>query len=272
MSRPLGSVVRVAGTAARQWEVVAGVRVIPVIDLCRGTVVRAVGGQRAEYRPVVGCLAESAEPATVAQALVQRFAARDVYVADLDAIAGARPDETSYRSIAACGLRLWIDAGVSRLAQAVELLQLANQGVGLVRLIVSVESWPGPGELAELVRTVGPDGLALSLDLREGCLLPRPGWDGQGPREAACAAADLAVRDVIVLDLARVGRAGGTGTERLCQELVALRPELRVIAGGGVRGREDLVRLAVAGCHAALVASALHDGHLTAADLVDLPP
>jgi len=37
--------------------------------------------------------------------------------------------------------------------------------------------------------------------------------------------------------------------------------------GGGVRGAEDLRSVAASGCDAVLVASALHDGRLTAADL-----
>ena len=43
--------------------------------------------------------------------------------------------------------------------------------------------------------------------------------------------------------------------------------ELTLIAGGGVRGPGDLARLAEAGCDGALVASALHDGRLTALDV-----
>jgi phosphoribosylformimino-5-aminoimidazole carboxamide ribotide isomerase len=40
-----------------------------------------------------------------------------------------------------------------------------------------------------------------------------------------------------------------------------------LLAGGGVRGYEDLARLADAGCDGALVATALHDGRLCAADV-----
>jgi phosphoribosylformimino-5-aminoimidazole carboxamide ribotide isomerase len=40
-----------------------------------------------------------------------------------------------------------------------------------------------------------------------------------------------------------------------------------LVAGGGVRGADDLARLADAGCDGALVATALHDGRLSAADV-----
>ena len=40
-----------------------------------------------------------------------------------------------------------------------------------------------------------------------------------------------------------------------------------LVAGGGVRGAEDLRKLADAGCQGALMASALQDGHLSATDV-----
>jgi phosphoribosylformimino-5-aminoimidazole carboxamide ribotide isomerase len=71
---------------------------------------------------------------------------------------------------------------------------------------------------------------------------------------------------MIVLDLAQVGMGQGVGTEPLCRALRSLAPELEIIAGGGVRSLADLRSLAAAGCNAALVASALHDGRLTPQD------
>ena len=72
------------------------------------------------------------------------------------------------------------------------------------------------------------------------------------------------VQRMVVLDLAAVGMGGGAGTERLCRTLRCSYPQLQIIAGGGVRGPADLVSLERAGCDAALVASALHDGRLDA--------
>jgi phosphoribosylformimino-5-aminoimidazole carboxamide ribotide isomerase len=71
---------------------------------------------------------------------------------------------------------------------------------------------------------------------------------------------------MIVLDLAQVGMGQGVGTQCLCRTLRCLAPELQIVAGGGVRGPDDLDSLERAGCDAALVASALHDGRLSAVD------
>ena len=66
-----------------------------------------------------------------------------------------------------------------------------------------------------------------------------------------------------VVDLAGVGVGQGVPTLDLCRRLRAAYPKLELISGGGVRGVDDLKALRDAGCDAALVASALHDGRLT---------
>ena len=69
-----------------------------------------------------------------------------------------------------------------------------------------------------------------------------------------------------LLRAARVG--GGAGLDlRLVDDVRAAVPGLTLAVGGGVRGVEDLTRLADAGCDAALVATALHDGRLGAAEI-----
>jgi phosphoribosylformimino-5-aminoimidazole carboxamide ribotide isomerase len=78
------------------------------------------------------------------------------------------------------------------------------------------------------------------------------------------------VHRLIVLDVARVGRGGGTGTDDLCAELRRRWRDVCLIAGGGVRGVEHLWRLRAVGADAALVASALHDGTLTRRDVESL--
>jgi len=50
----------------------------------------------------------------------------------------------------------------------------------------------------------------------------------------------------------------GVPTLDLCRTLRKRCPQLEITSGGGVRSRDDLDRLAAAGCNRALVASALH--------------
>ncbi len=69
------------------------------------------------------------------------------------------------------------------------------------------------------------------------------------------------------MDLARVGVGEGVGTETICRTMRARWPALHITAGGGVRGLADLNSLTEAGCDAALVASALHDGRIGRAEI-----
>ncbi|MEX2558660.1 MAG: HisA/HisF-related TIM barrel protein, partial [Pirellulales bacterium] len=66
------------------------------------------------------------------------------------------------------------------------------------------------------------------------------------------------------------GMDAGVAALALCRELRQRHQQLELVSGGGVRGLQDLRALAEAGCDAALVASALHDGRLTAGDLAGL--
>ena len=66
-----------------------------------------------------------------------------------------------------------------------------------------------------------------------------------------------------MIDLARVGTGRGIDVELLAR-IRSTTSGLRLVAGGGVRGWDDLVRVAKAGYDAVLVATALHDGRIGA--------
>lgn len=238
--------------------------VLPVLDLKNGLVVRGAGGRREEYRPIVSSLCDSAEPPAVALAFAERFGLRDLYLADLDAIAGAPPARAVYERLAGEGLRLWVDAGLRDEEQAGAL-------AGAHRVVAGSETLAGPRALARLAEGLG-ERLVFSLDLRGGRALAAGAWDNGecDPWTVADEAVKCGVRRVIVLDLERVGTGAGPGAEELIRYLVAAYPAVEVYAGGGVRGLDDLRRLKAIGARGALVASALHDGRLTREELAAL--
>lgn len=236
-----------------------GMRIIPVIDLMNGLVVRGVAGRREEYRPIVSQIAREPTPRAVAAAFAEQFGLREVYVADLDAIGGQLPNLAAYEEIAACGLTPWIDAGLATTTQAEQL------GSGASSIISGLESLRSPDELARIVAGCGADRIVFSLDLKSGQPITQiPQWQTLAPDQIAEAVIERDIRRMIVLDLADVGVARGAGTLDLVRRLRAAYPWLEITAGGGVRGIDDLQQMAAAGCDAALVASALHDGRITA--------
>lgn len=242
-------------------------RIIPVVDLLRGQVVRGVAGRREEYRPIESLLCDGASPAAVGAAF-QRLGFGEAYVADLDAIAGAEPDWPAYEALLECGLRLWVDAGAATEHRAAALLSFRHRDRALDAVIVGLESITDREAFAEVVKLVMPRRLIFSLDLRDGAPMTHLShWQHASPETIAEEVVGLGVKRLIVLDLAWVGVGGGIATADLCRRLRHAGPTLEIITGGGVRNVGDLRLLADAGCDAALVASALHDGRLTAAHL-----
>src|SRR5262245_32896730 len=124
-------------------------RVIPVLDLKDGQVVRGIAGRRHEYRPVVSRLTPSSQPADVARAFRDHLGLTELYLADLDAIAGAPPALPAYAAVRALGLRLWVDAGVRDLADAEPLAAAGIEGI-----VAGLETLRGPAALEGLCRAL----------------------------------------------------------------------------------------------------------------------
>jgi phosphoribosylformimino-5-aminoimidazole carboxamide ribotide isomerase len=139
--------------------------------------------------------------------------------------------------------------------------------LGVARAVIGTETLARAAVL-ERLRAQLPDApLVLSLDLRSGRVLSSdPELAALGAPEALARLGRFGVREVIVLDLARVGSGAGPDVA-LIRELAARFPELELLAGGGVRDVADLRALAEAGAAGALVATALHGGAIGRGDL-----
>ena len=243
-------------------------RVVPVIDLKHGAVVRGVAGKRAQYQPLRSALTSDTSPAGVAAAFAALPAVEEIYVADLDAIGGAPPNEAVLAQIAACGLKLWFDAGLRDADSACRLLETAAGG-SLAGLIVAMETAPSLKALSEILAAAGGERCILSLDLKSGRPLTNAAcWTNRSALQIAAEAAAFGFRRLIVLDLASVGTYDGGSQLELCAAIGAAHPNMEIISGGGVRSLDDVQRFAAVGCSAVLAASALHDRRLSADDLI----
>jgi phosphoribosylformimino-5-aminoimidazole carboxamide ribotide isomerase len=242
-------------------------RILPVLDILRGQVVRGIAGRRSEYRPIVSTLTTSCEPCAVAQAFQQHFGFTQFYLADLDAISGQPPALDLLRRLKEAGFGLLVDAGI-RQAQDARLVAAAG-----VQVVAGLETLAGPAVLTEIIQELGADRVLFSLDLKDGQPLGDLGhWRAATPWELVKQAIeDCGVLQMLVLDLARVGVGDGAGTEELCAKLAEHYPQVTLAAGGGVKDRTDLERLEQAGVKMALVASALHDGRLDKEALAPFP-
>jgi phosphoribosylformimino-5-aminoimidazole carboxamide ribotide isomerase len=260
---------------------VAGMRVVGVIDLKGGAAVHAVRGERERYRPVRSAIGgDDGDALALARGFRDALGLEEIYVADLDAIVGASGpaagsgdaamsagtgDHRALLRALASEARIMVDAGVSEPGRAQALLDL-----GAHRVIVGTETLSGPAALDRLVAELPDGALLLSVDLRDGRVLsPDPQIAGLSAMDALARLPRAAVREAIVLDLARVGSGSGPDVA-LIAELHAAFGDLELLAGGGVRTIDDLRALDGAGAAGALVATALHSGVIGPRELAEL--
>ena len=236
-------------------------RIVPALDVMGGRAVRGRGGRREEYRSEPSVLASGDDPAEQAAALCRSVSGAAVYVADLDAIMGLAPPNAALpATLRAKGLQVWLDAGV-REAEDISSVRAA----GASRVVVGTETWRGAA------REEFAGDVLLSLDMNEGKLRAPPGaWPADDPETVAEIAVRQGVRAMLLLDVADVGGHAGPRTLPLLGRLKKRFPQVEWLVGGGVRELDDLRRCRAAGAAGAVVASALHEGRIAAADLAEL--
>lgn len=233
-------------------------RIIPVIDLKGSHVVRAFRGERASYAPIVTPLAAGSAPEAIVAGFLRLFAFDTIYIADLDAIERCGDHGAAIEALARRfpQIRFWVDSGAeSAPGGARSDAAPGPRAFGLANLAPVIGS-------ESLARTVAPDlsretGAILSLDFR--------GDEFLGPR-ALLDDPQLWPPRLIAMTLARVGAFAGPDLALL--SILARRAQGREIyAAGGLRDARDLEALARIGVAGVLVASALHDGRLSAQEL-----
>ena len=230
--------------------------VIPVIDIRHGQAVRAIAGDRANYRPLVTPFAPTANPKDVANGLLQWHPFPSMYIADLDAIEGRGRclDQATAVLGANPGLEIWLDNGATAHADLVAWLSRPRTVA-----VIGSETGVTPSHLQALKTAFG-NRLVLSLDFRSdsfagtSALLDRPAcWPTR----------------VIAMTLGRVGLGIGPDLERLAA-VRKLRLDGSLYAAGGIRHVADLEAVRSIGVSGALVATAIHAKTITAGDLTQI--
>jgi phosphoribosylformimino-5-aminoimidazole carboxamide ribotide isomerase len=258
-----------AALLTEAWGAKSIMRIIPVIDVLGGQVVRAVGGRRSEYRPIRSRLTDSTDPVEVAKVLVAATGADELYFADLNGICGGfwnkGVDQRVIEGVlGATGAWVMADVGWRSPKDGDRFPAHAQ-----IIPVVASETVSCPGAAA-CIQDAGYKEWAFSIDLRAGELIGKwTDWREDGVNDCR-SVASMALAGynrtragrMLVVDLARVGVNGGPAIEE-CRLVRSVIPaEVRLYVGGGVRDRDDVRRLEAAGADSVLVASALHDGTL----------
>jgi phosphoribosylformimino-5-aminoimidazole carboxamide ribotide isomerase len=225
--------------------------------------VQGLRGERQHYRAVHSGLVTGCDPVAIARALCRECDGKAVYVADLDALEGKGDQREIIRTLRDdLGAEPWVDAGISDAETASRLLE-----AGAARVIVGTETLTDIDSLRALREALPAAQMLVSVDVGDHGVLSRCSeLAGRPPLAAIELLAQEDVTEVILLALLQVGTGAGPDLETVRAVRDAF-PDLRLIAGGGVRTAEDLRALAAAGADGVLLATALHRGWITAADI-----
>jgi HisA/HisF family protein len=228
--------------------------VIPVIDLKDGAVVHARVGIRSAYAPIETPLSPTSRPTDVARGLLSIFPFKKFYVADLNAIENKDNNNAALKrlSLDFPELVFWVDAGIADVHHAQRWFE-----AGLGHLVLGSETQRDSDLIRFLCRN---NRTILSLDFGGDAFL--------GPA-SLLNEANIWPTNVIVMTLARVGSASGPDMNWLTT-IKSRAANRQVYAAGGVRDANDLASLAAAGIAGALVATSLHNGKLTGAQIARL--
>ncbi|MDD2665829.1 MAG: HisA/HisF family protein [Methanocellales archaeon] len=232
-------------------------RIIPVMDVKGGMVVHAKAGDRERYQPIKSVLTPSTNPVEVANAF-KKLGARELYIADLDAIEKRGSNLKSVLEIKKLGFDILLDSGIST---ARDVKDLADVG----SIVVGTETLQSLDELEKMTETCE---IVLSLDFKGGELLTRikelKNLDAEDLIKIILSY-DHDIKRWIYLDLKRVGTSCGMREDRI-KKMVKSIP-MPLLVGGGINSISDIRRMQTIGVSGVLVATAIHNGRITKEDI-----
>lgn len=217
-------------------------RIIPVIDIMDGAVVRAIGGQRNDYQPISSKLINSHDPLRMIKKIVELFSFTTFYIADLDAIMGVGSNKSLIEKLVdETNCDYIIDGGY----KTIESIQKQPR----IAPVIATETFEGWDNL-----DLAPEAY-VSIDTKEGAILTaKPNMSLEFVLNRARSAG---VTKFIHIRLEAVGTGGFDA-----MSLIPPGPFEKWYAGGGVGNRDDLFKLTESGYEGAFVSSAIHDGRL----------
>jgi phosphoribosylformimino-5-aminoimidazole carboxamide ribotide isomerase len=197
-------------------------------------------------------LCAGSNPVDIADALLELYPFKTLYIADLDAIQGTGSHARIVHQLKQQHpeVTFWVDSGIHAPEQW-EYHDMEN-----IRCVVGSESLETMPQYRRLDKALSP---VLSLDFKQDNFI--------GP--AALLEPDCWPENVICMTLNKVGSYEGANVEILAQ-LLHQSPRTKIYAAGGIRDANDLQQLKTFGMAGALIASSLHDGRLSASDIVQL--
>lgn len=225
-------------------------RVVFVMDIFNRSVVLAKGGIREKYLPISdsSIICSNSDPLDI----VQFLRPREIYIADLNILQGKGPLETNAEIIREVSLRAdtMLDFGISSMEEVEKALSIARTAV------IGTET--GTLSVIKDAAFENPGRISVSIDMKHGKVLKEDPEIPEALLEIVKILNSFLLKDLIFLDLDRVGTASGFDPEFLRKLVEYSRHS--VLLAGGVRDMVDLFALEGLGIRGALIATAVHSG------------
>jgi len=227
----------------------------------QGQVVHAKFGLRSQYLPIQSSLCNGSAPLVVVAALLELYPFQTLYIADLDAILGVGHHAELIEIISNTypQLTIWLDSGIRQVNARALYPSNQNQS-NRIKPVVGSENIANLQDYRAISDACESQHI-LSLDYSA--------TSAMGIVELH-ASAHYWPDDTICMTLNAVGSTQGIDCERL-HSLIKLnqvrKKPSRLYAAGGVRDINDIQQLNKLGIAGVLIATALHSGKLSHADL-----
>jgi len=225
-------------------------RVVFVMDIFNRSVVLAKGGIREKYLPISdsSIICSNSDPLDI----VQFLRPREIYIADLNILQDKGPLETNAEIIREVSLRAdtMLDFGISSMEEVEKALSIARTAV------IGTET--GTLSVIKDAAFENPGRISVSIDMKHGKVLKEDPEIPEALLEIVKILNSFLLKDLIFLDLDRVGTASGFDPEFLRKLVEYSRHS--VLLAGGVRDMVDLFALEGLGIRGALIATAIHSG------------
>jgi len=227
-------------------------RVVLVMDIFNRGVVLAKGGLRENYFPVSdsSIICSNSDPLDI----VELLKPQEVYIADLNVLQQKGPLEMNVEIIRELSLRTntMLDFGISSQEEVDKALSIANT------VVIGTET----GILSAIKEASfgNPGRVSVSIDMKQGRVLKKDQEIPGNLFEIVNILNYFPLKDLIFLDLDRVGTTSGFDSI-LLYKLVEHSRHI-VLLAGGVRNMEDLSTLERLGIKGVLVATAVHSGQI----------
>jgi phosphoribosylformimino-5-aminoimidazole carboxamide ribotide isomerase len=159
------------------------------------------------------------------------------------------------------GLDLMVDAGIADITRAKEVL-----AINVSKIVIGSETLTNLDFVSQAVEAFGEDRVVVSIDRKGGELLSAS--DDIASMDSISFAqklANIGVRQIILLDLDRVGTEHGINRSVL--RTILDKTGVEALVGGGIKSLQELEELREIGVSGALVATVLHNGKLTVDEL-----